>query len=325
MHILIRLPNWLGDMVMSVALIKEVRRQYPGAAISVIVKKGLHPMLDLFPPLQHQYIFSKDEYKGMKGLYQFGRMIRRQQRPDLFLCLPDSFSSALMGFATGARERVGYKKELRSLFLTHSYAKDPSLHRVEQYLQLFSQYTGKPYATPEVTFDRAPLPIRDSIVININSEAVSRRLPVKKAVSLLNTLRKATGRQLTLIGGPSDALFVEEVLGQCASTEGITNMAGKTSLLQVAELMQQARAVLSTDSGPAHVANALQVPGVVLFGAGNEKNTGPYHKENTAIIRLGQLPCEPCVNNVCKVYGLPKCLEDLDEQLIVDKLLSLSR
>lgn len=325
MHILIRLPNWLGDMVMSVALVKEVQRQFPGAAISVIVKKGLHPLLDFFPPLHQQFIFSKEEYKGMKGLYLFGRMIRRQQRPDLFLCLPDSFSSALMGFATGAKQRIGYKKELRSLFLTHAFTKKNELHRVEQYLDLLSQFTGKRYATPDVTFDGAATSIQDTIVVNINSEAVSRRLPVKKAVSLLNTLRRATHQQLTLVGGPSDALFVHSVLEQCASKEGIVNVAGKTNLVQLAALMQQAKAVLSTDSGPAHIANALQVPGVVLFGAGNEKNTGPYNKKNTAIIRLGQLPCEPCVNNVCKIYGLPKCLEDLDEQLIVEKLLSLSR
>lgn len=325
MHILIRLPNWLGDMVMSIALIKEVKRQYPDAAISVIVKKGLHPLLQFFPPLENQFIFSKEEYKGLRGVYRFGRMIRRQQQTDLFICLPDSFSSALMGWATGARQRIGYKKEGRNVLLTHSFNRKKNLHRVDQYLDLLSQFTGQPCATPEVTLQCTEVPLNNSIIVNFNSEAVSRRLPLSKAVSLLNTLRTSVPNQLVLVGGPADEPFVKEVLQHCASQQDIVNVAGKTSLVQLVQLMQQAVAVLSTDSGPAHVANALQVPGVVLFGAGNENNTGPYNKSHTAVIRLGQLPCEPCVNNKCKLYGLPRCLELLDEKHIVATLLGLKR
>ena len=77
--------------------------------------------------------------------------------------------------------------------------------------------------------------------------------------------------------------------------------------------------MITTDSGPAHVANALGTPTIVLFGAGNENNTAPYNKNNSTIIRFGQLPCEPCVNNVCKVYGTPECLLRLDDNFIVQQ------
>ena len=93
-------------------------------------------------------------------------------------------------------------------------------------------------------------------------------------------------------------------------------MAGKTNLKEMVELLNSSRVMLTTDSGPAHVANALGVHTIVLFGAGNENNTAPYNKINRQIIRLGQLPCEPCINNTCKLYGVPECLVQLDENII---------
>lgn len=325
MRILVRLPNWLGDMVMSVAFIKEVKRQFPDSKISVIVKKGLHPLLQFFPPLQQQFIFSKEEYKGLAGLYRFGNMIRQQQKPDLFFCLPDSFSSALMGWVTGAQQRAGYKNELRSIFLTHSFIKNKTLHRVDQYLDLLYRFTGQSPSSPEVLLQNKTFSPSDTIVVNFNSEASSRRLPLSKAVSLLNVLRNSTHKKIILVGGASDAEFVNEIFSKCPPFAGISNLAGKTSLPELMQLMQEASAVLSTDSGPAHAANALQTPTVVLFGAGNEYSTAPYNKFYCSIIRLGQLPCEPCVNNECKLYGSPRCLELLDETMIVQKLLSVMR
>jgi ADP-heptose:LPS heptosyltransferase len=88
--------------------------------------------------------------------------------------------------------------------------------------------------------------------------------------------------------------------------------------------MATSKAVLTTDSGPAHIASATGVSTVVLFGAGNENNTSPYNKEGLSIIRLGQLPCEPCVKNKCLLYGIPKCMELLDNKLIINKVMELS-
>ena len=78
------------------------------------------------------FIFSKDVYKGLGGLRKFGKMIAAQKEYDLFFCLPDSFSSAMMGYATAAKQRIGFKKELRSVFLTQTYAKKKNIHRVEK-------------------------------------------------------------------------------------------------------------------------------------------------------------------------------------------------
>jgi heptosyltransferase-2 len=95
---------------MSVAFLNELYRQYPDAEISVIAKKGIHELLPFFPPIKYSFIFNKEEYKGIGGVIKFGKQIRAKENFDLFFCLPDSFSSALMGFATGTKNRIGYSR-----------------------------------------------------------------------------------------------------------------------------------------------------------------------------------------------------------------------
>ncbi|MBS1502134.1 MAG: hypothetical protein JST32_08740 [Bacteroidetes bacterium] len=91
-------------------------------------------------------------------------------------------------------------------------------------------------------------------------------------------------------------------------------------MAQLVDYMTLAEAVLTTDSGPAHLANSLGVPTIVLFGAGDESNTAPYNKDLLTVIRAGKLECEPCVRNTCKLYGVPKCMELIDELRIINAL-----
>ncbi len=320
-NILIRLPNWLGDMVMSTAFVKAVQEQFPGASIDLIAKKGIDFLLGYFPPHNRSYIFNKASHKGLAGAWKFGKEIRKQQQYDLFFCLPDSFSSAAMAYAAGAAKRIGFKKELRSLLLTNAYTKKKNIHRVEEYVALLQQFARTSIAVPPVALHNPITEKKQALVININSEASSRRLPVAKAVSLINAVRSQLTQELILIGSPAEQSFVNQVYDELANKQGITNMAGKTSLSALVDLLAGCTVMLTTDSGPAHIANALGTYTVVLFGAGNEHNTAPYNQDDRSIIRLGQLDCEPCVNNTCKLYGAPKCLQLLDENSIVHQVM----
>jgi heptosyltransferase-2 len=317
MNILIRLPNWLGDMVMSTAFVQAVKDHFLDATVDLVAKKGIDFLLDHFPSHGQRFIFSKEEYKGLAGARKFGLMIRAQKKYDLFFCLPVSFSSAFMGYAVGAKQRVGFKKELRTLFLTHAYQKQKSLHRVEEYINLLQQFTKKAITIPPVQLQKGAAEKKQALIININSEAESRRLPAAKAISIIAAVRNKINNEIILVGSDKEAPFVDEVFNALPDKTNISNLAGKTSLAELVQLFGSAAAVLTTDSGPAHVGNALGVYTVVLFGAGNENNTAPYNKNERTIIRLGQLPCEPCVSNVCKIYGVPECLLRLDENLIV--------
>ena len=323
MNILIRLPNWLGDMVMSTAFVQAVQNEYPTATINLIAKKGIDFLLDHFPVHSNRFIFSKDEYKGIGGAWKFGKMIAAQKKYDCFFCLPDSFSSAIMGRAIAARQRVGFKKELRAIFLTHAYTRKKNLHRVEEYVDLLKQFTKKEIAVPPVKLQLPAAAKTDVFIININSEASSRRLPKEKAISVIAAVRNKINNEIILVGGNKEAAFVEDVYNALPDKNNISSKAGKTNLPELMQLFAGSAAILTTDSGPAHVANALGIHTIVLFGAGNENNTAPYNKNNRSIIRLGQLPCEPCVSNTCNVYGVPECLLRLDENIIVSAVTSV--
>ena len=316
MKILVRLPNWLGDMVMAAGFLNQLPYFFPDAEVSVIAKKGIHDLLDLFRFNGKRFIFNKEEYPGVRGALAFGREIRKQEEFDIFFCLPNSFSAALMGFATGATKRVGYKKEFRQVLLTDAYNRPQGMHRADEYIHLLSSFTGLPPKAPDVTLTHG-IGKNAHVVVNINSEASSRRLTVHKAADLIRELRLKISEKIILIGAPKERAFVSGVLDTLGPLEGIENRAGETSLVQLASLLASARLMVSTDSGPAHLANALATHTIVLFGAGDEKRTAPYRPSFRTVIRLGQLSCEPCEKNICVRFGTPQCLERLDTHLIV--------
>ncbi len=312
MRILVRLPNWLGDMVMAVGALKELPFLFPGAQVSVIAKQGLQDLLPFFPPLQEQFIFNKADYKGPKGLWQFGRKIAAQAAPfDLFISFPNSFSAALMGYGTGARQRIGYKGEARNLLLTRSFAKPQNRHRAEEYAQLPELFSGKTGRPLRVSLHHS-FAKEDYIVVNINSEAQSRRLTHTKAVEIITAVQHTFDQKIILIGSPAEKEFADTVVCALKAKNRVETLAGKTSLKELAQVLASAQLTLTTDSGPAHLSNALGTQTVVLFGAGNEANTAPYNKDFVTTLRLGELSCEPCTQNICVRFETPQCLERLD-------------
>jgi ADP-heptose:LPS heptosyltransferase len=146
-------------------------------------------------------------------------------------------------------------------------------------------------------------------------------MPVGKAKTLVNSLTNYfKDVEFTFIGAPKEAAFIDEIINGAENIDRIRNFAGKTDLVSLTHLMAGCTALLSTDSGPAHLANSVNTPVVVLFGAGNEFNTAPYNTQNLTVLRAGKLDCEPCINNTCKLFGIPKCLQLLDDMQIINAL-----
>ncbi len=320
MKILVRLPNWLGDVVMSTAFIGAVKQFYPTAQVDIIIKKELSAVASLIPGLTKIHSFSKDEYKGLGGVYRYGKLLRSVNY-DIFFTLPDSLSAAIMGKATGAKQRIGFSKEGGFFLLTKVLKRPKNVHRVDEYLSILEQLNEMPVTGRKVSLNATDGKPNELILLNFNSEAESRRMPLDKGRALLNLLTDTfTQARFGLIGGPKDAVFIEQLLVNAGNHDRIENYAGKTTLIGLANLMAGAKVLLTTDSGPAHLGNSLGLPVIALFGAGNENNTAPYNKTNLTVLRAGQLNCEPCVRNECKLYGIPKCMELLDEQRIINAL-----
>ncbi len=322
LRILIRLPNWLGDVVMSTAFVSAVRQLYPDAFIDVITKNELSAIASLIPGLRTVHSFSKQQNKGLRGVYRFGKTLGAE-RYDLFFNLPASLSSLVMGWATGAKKRIGFANEGGFLLLTHAYKKPVNVHRVDEYVSLLEQFTGKTINERLVKLNAGkPLKIdRNRVLVNFNSEASSRRMPIDKAKTTINLLTNTfKNTTFTFIGSPKEAAFVEQVIAGAQNASRIENLAGKTDLVGLISLMAASAAILTTDSGPAHMANSVGTPTIVLFGAGNEHNTAPYNKQNLTVIRYGKLSCEPCIKNTCELYDVPKCMQMIDDLQLINAL-----
>ena len=315
MKILIRLPNWLGDVVMSSAFVASVKELYPASTIDAIIKKELSSIAPLIPGLRTIYSFSKHEFKGLKGAYSFGRKLRNENY-DLFFSLPSSLSAKVMAWATGAKKRIGFSEQGNFFLLTNVYKKPSDVHRVDEYISLLKQFNGKQISPKQVklTVSQPVQPDYKRALINFNSEAVSRRMPIDKAVAILNLLTNTfKDITFTLIGSPKEKAFIDEVIAKAKDGALLVNYAGKTDIAGLAVLMAASAAIITTDSGPAHLANSVGTPTIVLFGAGNEHNTAPYNPQNLTILRAGKLNCEPCAKNTCQLYGIPKCMQLIDE------------
>jgi lipopolysaccharide heptosyltransferase II len=307
---------------MSTAFVAAIKQQYPDAVVDVIIKKELSGIASLIPGLRTVHPFSKQENSGLTGVYRFGKKLRHE-RYDLFFNLPGSLSSLAMGWATRAKERIGFNKEGGFFLLTRHFKRPVNVHRVDEYISLIEQFTGKTIVDRKVSLNVARPEKRagDRVLINFNSEASSRRMPLEKAKSLLNKLTNHfTTVNFSFIGSPKEAVFIEQVINGAENTDRIENFAGKTDLVSLSHLMAACAAILTTDSGPAHLANSVGAPTIVLFGAGNEHNTAPYNRQDLHVIRYGKLECEPCVKNTCKLYGVPKCMQLLDELQIINAL-----
>ncbi|MFD2873880.1 glycosyltransferase family 9 protein [Mucilaginibacter ximonensis] len=320
MKILVRLPNWLGDVVMSTAFIGAVKQFYPAAQVDVIIKKELSAIASLIPGLTNIHAFSKDEYRGLGGVYRYGKTLRAENY-DIFFTLPDSLSAAVMGKATNAKQRIGYSKEGGFFLFTKTCKRPKNAHRVDEYLSILEQVNNMPVTGRKVMLTPTEVKKNNLVLLNFNSEAESRRMPIDTARNMLNLLTHVFPEyRFGLLGGPKDVLYIEQLVKNPHNPDRIENYAGKTTLVTLSNLIASAKAMLSTDSGPAHLGNALGIPVIALFGAGNERNTAPYNKLNLTVIRAGQLECEPCVRNECRLYGIPKCMQLLDEPRIVNAL-----
>ncbi len=318
--ICVRLPNWLGDAVMSLGFLRLLRQAYPSAFISVVIKKRLEPLITELPEINEVFIFTKDKYKGLRGVWKYGKRLAERHRFDLFFVLPDSFSSAMMAFASGAKKRIGFKKEGRSFLLTDVYKKPVGRHRVEDYASLIQQFNpsvldSKPIV--QLPFEKVEI-TEPYLIVNTNSESLTSRLPVEKAVELIRLVQQQFSLPIKLTGSPKEAAYVDEVIEQLPNKKNIENLAGKTNLNELITLIQSASFMISSDSGPAHIASASGIPLVVVTGAGNEHSTGPYQNPKAIAVRNGTLPCEPCVKNYCKLAPLPQCLVQMQMQKAID-------
>jgi len=282
--------------------------------VVVIAKPALLPLAELLPYPVTPVPFHKLSHPGLSGVVRFAWSRQAARRADVYFSLPPSFSAALMGYCLGARHRVGYRGDGRALLLTHRAHPTARKHRSDALRNLVGVYTGQqtppdpPPAPPPLT----PLPAAGEpasyVVLNPNSQADSRRLPLVKWQELLAALPPS---RYVLIGTATDRERNGRLISQLPAENEYLDLAGKTTILELARLLAHARGLISNDSGPAHLAAFVGAKVVVFMGAGDPEETAPQGASQNVLVLTAGVACAPCVKNECPLSTLA-CLTDLD-------------
>jgi ADP-heptose:LPS heptosyltransferase len=325
--ILVKLPVKLGDTVMAAYFLRSLKAVYPHSTLDVIMAEGLLALHRFMPYVDHIHPFSKSKYPGPIGNFRYGRLLASKCRYDLFFCLPFSFSSAMAGYFTRSRVRVGYAAEHRGFLLTHPVKRPPGMHIVDEFNYLLEYYAGVETAFRPLAFDPSKPGVSAgtaarSLVVNIRSGPPSRSIPIGKAREIIQSLLQEFPHDILLTGAPNERDYIAQAVAPFAEEDRVINMAGKTDLVQLAGVLASAECMVTADSGNAHVANAVGTPSVVLFGAAHVYRAKPYDESISAALQLTELECVPCESERCK-YGDNRCLANIDNAAIIAAMKSL--
>ena len=315
MRIVIRTPNWLGDLVMATPFLRGVLEQFPEAQVNLIVRKGLET---LPLPLRGEInVFDRDA----DSPHRFGMRLRTEPY-DRFYVLPPSFSSAWMALVSGACERVGYRGDGRRWLLTHSVRRQHparTQHLVGEYLGLLEQDLALEDHPPRITPDpdwvdqqlsrpSLQLPEHYAVLAPGAEYGPAKQWPVAH----YRTLAKQLDSPVVVTGLAQDRELGEQI---CTDLPHTRNLCGETSLAELTALLQRADLLVCNDSGTMHLGAALGTPTLGLFGSSSPEWTRPLGP-NAEHLSLG-LVCSPCFDRTCRFQHYD-CLQNLTPAVVLE-------
>lgn len=294
MRILIRLPNWLGDGVMATPAIESLKTSYPEAVFTLV---GTPAALSLFENDGRIERLVTDESKKSKSrilwIYKTAKSLGVF---DMALTLQNSLLSALLLYFTGSKVRIGYAREFRSLFLTHSPKENKKKHQVLRYLELIKPFCAVLTERLHITSNVAK---KNLCVINPGAAYGEAKRWSAKGFGEV-AVKLSTEYDIAIVGAPNETDIgteVEDIIKQ----HGITNYqnsVGKTSMRELIDLIASAKLFITNDSGPMHIAAAFAIPTVAIFGSTDENETSAWGNPNYYVVKT-ELDCRPCKKRVC--------------------------
>ncbi len=330
-RILVRANNWIGDVVMISPSLRALRRGYPDARIDIVARPSVagcfegHPYVDRI--LVHD---PKGAHRGLSGFRRFTAELA-SNRYDLAVLFQKAFGAALMAWMAGVPRRVGFDTDRRELLLTHPVRETPELrriHHVEYFLRVAIAAGGDPGDVPrpvmfhleehdrefaEAFLDRAGADrFRFLAAVATGSSKRPRAWHPSRFAELARRLADGQGAGILLVGGPGDRADADRVL-KAVGDAGI-DAVGTTTVRQMGALIERCGVFVGNDSGPMHVAAALDVPVMAIFGPGVPAKTGPWMPRDRRVVVTNAFHCAPCRQDFFRECApspalKPACLE----------------
>ena len=291
----VRLPNWLGDVVMALPLLRALKEGRPDVELTLI---GQAPVLELLERLEigHGYV-----PLPKRGFGYFANFIGlRNAFPDTHLLFTNSVRGDIEARMIGAPQRFGMRRPGKKRpLLTHCWDVPASLNETEMHQthvwEMYLQHFGLKEA-----LDLSPLSlgmdpeIAEQCAIGIiagTENSPEKRWPVEHWNALLDTIAQThPGAHCHLFGTPRDAAITEQ-LAHGRACKKIHDLAGKTNLIAFAQKIAACDVVICNDTGGMHLANMLGVPVIAIYGPTNPVCTGPiFNSPKTMLQPEGSPP-----------------------------------
>jgi heptosyltransferase-2 len=312
-------PNWLGDAVMALPAIADVKRALPDATVAVAARAAVAPLFEMVDDV--------DVLDARRSL--------RRQRFDAALLLPNSFRAALVACGAGIPERWGYRTGGRGLLLTRAVHRagpgasarqrrweveaEPPLHQAAYYQRLvrelgFGNGPPEPHLSvpPRVTTAADALLLQNGWNGHAPLAAIApgaayggaKRWPPDRFASLVHALA-CDGVQTVIVGTQADRRTADEVIRDFHAISGTPertipaplNLVGLTDLLTLAGVLAASRALVTNDSGAMHLAAAIGIPVTAVFGPTDERATRPLGSAHAVVTH--ETWCRPCMLREC--------------------------
>ena len=309
----------IGDVVLSTVVLKNLRLAFPSAKIDFLTEKPSRDVLEGNPDINGVVAFNSKEQSGLSLI-----MKMRNKRYDLVIDLFGNPRSALVTFFSGARYRVGYKFGWREYCYTIRI--DPrggELHNTEFNLDALSALdipivSREPFfPCPDEAkqfaadfFKKEELDGKFVVALNPGGGWITKRWRPKQFAALGDLLRATFGAVVLIIWGPGEENLAEAIRSGMKSP---SLLIPRTSLKQLAAILQRCSLMVTNDSGPMHIAAAMGTPIVAIYGPTRPQLQGPVTKQSE-IVQNKKLLCLGCNYTKCPIEN--PCMEELSVKVV---------
>lgn len=332
----------IGDVIQTLPVAEALRKQYPEAHIAWVVEEEAGDLLTGHPTLdrvivsrrktwQKRFFRSGEFWSTLREVGEFIRDLRKQNY-DWVIDTHGLFKSALLVFLSRGKRKIGYRRspgiaEEGSYLFTNERYEPLSVerHALERYLDLVARL-GVRVDKPELRFSPPADSLRKAESLVLGNGLLSRPLviihpmakwptklwPGEKFAALAESLVKKKGASVIFTGSREDREPVEKIVRRIGPSKNILILTGQTSLKELAGLFSFSDLVVTTDTGPMHLAAAVHAPLIALFGPTAPWRTGPYG-DGPVILRQ-PLGCSPCFRKKC---DSTECMNSLSVEAVL--------
>ncbi len=340
-RVFIRSTNWIGDAVMSVAALRELRRSLPDSYLLLIARPWVAGLFENQGLVDEVYPVDPGETQ----VQQLRSMIGKVRNCDQAILFQNAFQAALVAFLARVPDRAGYSTDGRRLLLTRRAKpriKRLNRHQVYYYLDLLHQtgFSPKDYLQdddfrPDISLKPTKQGIQSArrllaenniqpgkSLVLLNPGAYfgsAKRWLIERYASLGNRLVQNRSAQVVIIGSASERGIAERISARMRT--GAAIMTGATDLPTLMGLFSVSQLFVTNDSGPMHLAAALDTPQIALFGSTDEIATGPYSRKARIIHK--HVECSPCLLRECPLDL--RCFKAIEVDEVYEVALSILR